>query len=167
MKLAELLRDKNLNLFYVNTDAHITFIYDVMKSNRVHHLAVMKGPNFLGLIDQESLLDAIMISPQNFNSLEANDIMRRHIPPVLPDHSVEDVVKVMKEKNLQALPYFDEHNACQTLITRTDLLRLVHDKLIDFDPDTSILEKAKQKGDMAMVNPVVRKIVNMLSDIGI
>jgi predicted transcriptional regulator len=163
MQLKEIMADKPKSLVYVANDAHIAFIYDVMKSNQVHHIAVLHHNSFLGLIDQEALLDAIMISPQNFNSLEAKDIMRRHIPTVNADNTVEDVVTVMRDKNLPAVPYFED-GRCQTLITRTDLLRLVNEKVLEHE---NVLDRARHRSELAMTNPLVRKITSMLADIGI
>ncbi|MFW7377212.1 MAG: HPP family protein [Oligoflexus sp.] len=167
MILAELLKDRQRKLISVGRDAHISFIYEVMKSNRIHHLAVINDHTFLGLVDQEAILDAIMISPLNFNSLEAQDIMRRHIPAVLPEHSIEDVVKLMKEKNLPALPYM-VNGKCETLITRTDILKLVYEHALNVsDEGGDLLDKAIQRSDLAMTNPVVHRVTKLLADIGI
>lgn len=167
MKLADLLKDKKNKLVSVTYDANISFIYEVMKAHRVHHIAVMQGQTFMGLIDQEALLDSILISPLNFNSLEAQDIMRRNVPSVSPENTIEDVVKLMKEKNLPAIPYMEDGH-CKTLITRTDILRLVYEYLHDNQADEGdIIDKALQKSELMMTNPVLLRTTKLLSDIGI
>jgi len=168
MTLAELLKNRPKKLISVSMDANITFIYEVMKTNRIHHIAVMRDRTFMGFVDQEALLEAIMISPLNFNSLEAHDIMRRHIPAVLPEHTLEDVIQIMKEKNLPAVPYLVD-GTCETLITRTDILRLVNQNFLGSaaTQNSDFLNQAMQKSDLAMSNPVVARIIKLLSDIGI
>ena len=164
MILADLLRGKPIRLVSVSEDAHFGFIYDVMKSNKVQHVAVLREQSFLGLVHQESLLDAIMVSPHGFERIKAKDIMICNLPQVGPETLVEDIVHMMRDNQQTALPYI-ENSECKTLITRTDLLKLTSDRLTEEDPN--IIEQAIIKGEVAMVNPLLQKIMNLLSDIGI
>ncbi len=163
MLLAKILADKPDRLISVNDDSHVSFIYEVMKSNHVHHVAVMQADRYVGIVDQEALLDAIMISPQNFNSLEAADIMRKNLPHISPNDKVEDLLEQMRDRDVQALPYFED-GRCRTLITRTDLLRLINQQLFE---DEGLVDQAVAKGEVAMANPVVRRLLGTLSDLGI
>ena len=163
MLLAKILADKPGKLISVSDDAHVSFIYEVMKSHRVHHVAVLQAQRYVGIVDQEALLDAIMISPQNFNSLEAADIMRKNLPHISSDSKVEEVLELMRDRDVQALPYF-EGGHCHTLITRTDLLRLINDQLFE---EEGLVDQAIAKGEIAMANPVVRRLLGTLSDLGI
>ena len=152
-----------MRLVSVDGDAHIGAIYKVMKSNRVQHVAVLRGQTCLGLVHQESLLDAIMASPHNFGELKAGDIMISNLPAIYPETRVEDIVHLMKDNQLTALPYIED-NECKTLITRTDLLKLTSDRL---EENPNIIEQAIIKGEVAMVNPLLQKVMSLLSDIGI
>ena len=147
----------------VHEDAHVGFIYEVMKSNSVHHVAVLRGQTFVGLINQGSLLDSIMTCPHDFDTLDAKHLMIQNLPVAHPETLVEDIAQLMKDHNLTALPYI-ENNECKALITRSGLIKLTRDCL---ENDPNILEQAISKSEAVMANPLLQRVMSLLSDIGI
>ncbi len=152
-----------MRLASVHEDAHVGSVYMVMKSHRVHHVAVLRGQTFVGLISQESLLDSIMTCPHDFDTLDAKHIMIRNLPIAYPETLLEEIVQLMKDNNLTALPYI-ENNECKALITRPGLIKLTRDCLED---DPNILEQAISKSEAVMANPLLQRVMSLLSDIGI
>ena len=137
-------------------------VYDLMKKENVHHIAVIDGDKFLGLVDYDGILNAVMLSPRNFEALKASDVMKDKLPLLEEEVTLENVVMAFKEAPTRALPF--SYQGRVALITHSDFLAALGSIL---DGHQSKLESAEAKGELFMANPVVQRLMRILSDIGI
>ena len=165
MLLTEYLANKGQRreLATVTVDAHISSIYEEMRERRVKVICVTNQGDFVGLVDQMSLLNGIMLSPQHFNSLEAKDIMKTSIPVLKDSDEVEDLIEAMKKRQVDAIPFYQSGKLVY-LFTQDDLMNILDQLLAEHH---GLLAQAEAKGEIFMANPLVQKIMNTLSDVGI
>lgn len=151
------------SLTRVPASMYVGAVYEKMEAEAIHHLAVYKNEELIGLVDQDSLLKAVMLSPKNFQSLQAQDIMRGSLPVLAADCQLEDVLTEFQQQGIKALPCYDDRGEL-SMITQTDILRALEQIL---NGHHSHIESAEIKGELFMANPLVQRIMASLSSIGI
>ena len=144
-------------------DDAVQRVYETMKSSNRQSIAVLDGEKFLGVVDYDSILNAVMLSPKNFPALTAQDVLKVNAKHLNEDSGLEDVVTGFQEAGTRALPYFQGETFVR-LVSQADLLEALTKVL---EGDQSIFEDAEAKGELFMANPVVQRIMATLSDIGI
>ncbi|SMF14055.1 CBS domain-containing protein [Pseudobacteriovorax antillogorgiicola] len=154
---------KKKSLVSVESDENIQFVYELMKKEGIHHAAVLRNGDLVGLVDYDAILNAVMLSPQHFNSLQAQDIMKTGLHAVDGESTLDNLVLAFNQKTVRALPYYEEGRLV-SLVTQTDLLQILSALL---KRDQSILDEAEAKGELFMANPVVQRVMNALSGLGI
>lgn len=164
MEIADVVGKNQIRLICVEAHTHTNAIYDQMKAYDTDHVVVMEGKDAVGIIDRRGLLDAIMISPLDFNYLEAKDIMTRDLPRLDWGSPIETAASLMQTKRVNALPLYHD-GECIGLITKSDLLRALLKSSVD--QGSHLVENAKAKSELVMSNPLIQKIAAMLSDVGI
>ncbi len=165
MKLSDYVAKlKHIQVHSVTVDTHISDIYEVMRVSDVRYLAVLRAGDFVGLIDQMSLLNGIMLSPQHFNSLEAKDIMKTSVPILDESHTLDDLLHSMKSRKVVAVPYY-EAGELKYLFSQEDLVLMLEG--IFNEHQEGLFTDAEAKSELFMANPIVQKIMATLSDVGI
>jgi CBS domain-containing protein len=163
MLLGAMLKRAPERLIAVSEDTQLNAVYDTMRASKVKQIAVTKGDKVVGIIDYENLLDAVMISPHDYNYLDAKDVMKKDLPVVTASSSVEEVIDLMIKAGTSALPYVG--GGVKGLVSRADLLGGI-DAFVTTEP-RGIIESVKTKSEIAISNTLVQKVFKLLSDIGI
>lgn len=164
MLLGTMIKRKPTSFIAVSDDTQLNAVYDAMRAHKVKQIAVSKGGSVVGVIDYESLLDAVMISPFDYNYLDAKDIMKKDLPVLTADTDLEEVIDLMIKAGVSALPYVGADGS-KGLVSRSDMLNGVDDIILS--ESHSILESVKTKSETAISNPIIQKMFKLLSDIGI
>jgi CBS domain-containing protein len=115
-----------------NTD--LTAVMDLMNSERIRHVPVLKGNQLVGIVsrtdinrltfgallpDQDSADEAIL------NMLTLSQVMSSNPRVVKSSDSIKTVAEIFAKEEFHALPVVDEQNnwQCCGIITTTDLMK--------------------------------------------
>jgi acetoin utilization protein AcuB len=117
---------------------------DIMKTNKIKRLPVMKGGKFVGLVTRAMLRDA---SPSDATSLSihelnylisrmsVSDIMVKNPVTISPDMPVEETIRLGNEKGIGAFPVM-ENDKLVGIITESDMSWIVAHALGVDEPDS-------------------------------
>jgi CBS domain-containing protein len=114
-------------VFVVSPDVSLSAAWDLMSRERFRHLPVVSGRTLMGILsDRDILARATMangtITVPDIPVVEAATPW----PHVCSPHTdVRDLVRLMSERNIDAVPVVDRANQLVGLVTSTDLLLLL------------------------------------------
>ncbi len=102
--------------------------WGVMQEHRIRHLPVVQGGALLGILsDRDVLLRATLTEDQRVLVPKLEVILAMTPAPVVcePTTVVSEIVRVMTERKIDALPVVNERDRLVGLVTSTDLLLLL------------------------------------------
>lgn len=117
----------------VAPDLPIMQALELMKTNRIRRLPVMKKGKIVGIVSEGDLLNA---SPSDVTSLSVwelnyllakitvEEIMTKKVITVGEDTPIEEAAYLMDENKIGGLPVISEDGELVGLITETDLFRI-------------------------------------------
>ncbi len=129
---------------------------ELMEKYKIHHLLVMDGKDFKGLIEGRDLI---------FTTIEGKsvaDVMKTKVPMIYESTDVGGVLEEMFNHKITALPIVEEGQIVG-ILTETDLLKLLK-SMLGKDTGLPILIK---EGEAALSNPLIQNVFRLLSDIGL
>lgn len=103
-----------------------------LKNHRARFLPVLENRKLVGVISEGHLRKALGVdSPlrdlqewmANDSPLKVGDVMNDHPIAVGPDHTMEEVVKILLENKIPGAPVTDQDGEVIGIITRADLYR--------------------------------------------
>lgn len=121
------------NVTSANITNSLRDVYDIIKSNNIHHVPVMKGDEIVGLLtdsdfDKISYLSADEKSNLSiFDALTVEQVMTKNIKTVQQDDLIVDVANILAKNHFHALPVL-EGNKLVGIVTTTDLLNFLVDQ---------------------------------------
>lgn len=137
-----------------------------MKYN-LNNMPVVKDDKTIGIISRRDIIDGIK---HNLNNEPINDIMQVEFDIVSPETPFYLAEEIMICKGQKLLPV-EDNNKLVGVITRTDLLRLMHEEYILQNEEAikgrnflGISRKRNLKG--RLLESLPKKIVSILDDIG-
>lgn len=155
--------DQNNTPLGVAQDMPIQDIYEKMKGEGVKAIPVIDGQAFLGFVDLEGILNAVMLSHANFTVLKAKDLLKKNDISLQADSPLVEVLESFKASTAAALPMYDGDRFVK-LLSQADLLTALAHIL---EKDQNLFEEAEAKGELFMANPLVQRLMSTLSDLGI
>jgi CBS domain-containing protein len=93
--------------------------YELMKTRRIRHLAVMRGPWLEGLLSDRDLLPAIGRGDGEYKPIA--DLMTRDFVAVAPGTPLSDAAHCMAQNGFHCLPVLEEQ-VLQGIVTSADVL---------------------------------------------
>ncbi len=114
------------DVIYARNDSTIEDIYYLIKDKKVSQIPITGfGKKIIGIVNKKIILSLLMNHLQAILKRKIDDV---YLPEVLtadPDSDVRDVVKVMLELKLDAIPIVDESDTLMGIISKTDILKAV------------------------------------------
>jgi CBS domain-containing protein len=152
---------KKPDLISVAPDASISNALQLMEKYSVHHILVMEGEFFRGLIEARSLP---LTAPGDIPPAEVrvSQVMHRNLPPITAEMKVGDALELMLKHQITALP-LERNGKIIGVLTETDLLKLLN-SMLGRDAHIPILIG---KGNTAIANPLVQNLMRLLDSIGL
>ena len=117
------------NPFTMSPDGTIAEAFEIMRSNNVRRVPVMKNGKLVGIITERKLLEVSPSPATSLSIFEINyllsktkigDIMTKNVITVTPDTLIEEAAVLMRDNDIGALPVLDD-NVLVGIITETDL----------------------------------------------
>ena len=117
------------DVIYARNDLTIEDIYYLIKEKKVSQVPVTGfGKKIIGIVNKKIILTLLMNHLDDTQAILKRKIDDVYLPEVLtadPDSDVRDVVKVMLELKLDAIPIVDESDTLMGIISKTDILKAV------------------------------------------
>ena len=139
---------------------------EAMTRFSVNVLPVLDGDRFLGIITREVVQKALF---HEMGRRKVDDFMSTGVSSVIPGLPMSRVERIMIEERQRFLPVIDENGALVGAITRTDLLRSLHEERIAhiaLPPDADHYHVRNMRGTIEERLPVeVRDALKAVGDI--
>lgn len=112
-------------------EASISLAFQIMHEKNVSQLPVVKDGKFVGMITEETLKDftpskatTLSMYELNYvlNKTKVEEIMLKSVETTSPDALVEQVAKIMIEKDVNMVPVVEKDNSLTGVIARTDII---------------------------------------------
>jgi len=122
----------------------------------IHHLIVMEGKTFRGILDARDL--AGVWDPQE----KLREYIRSDVPVVDEATEIRTVVEMLVDRRLTAVP-LKRGQGIQGILTVTDMLRLLESELSGRSEVAGLIEKGKA----FLTKPIVQGLTNLLERAGL
>ncbi|MCD6460754.1 CBS domain-containing protein, partial [bacterium] len=113
----------------INPDLSVTDAKDYIIKANINSLPVMENNRLSGIITRMDIDKAVF---HGLGSTEVKNYMSTHIISVSPDTPLPEIQKKFSINNIGRLPVMENENLIG-IITRTDLLRALHDNYLNWD----------------------------------
>ncbi|HKM18911.1 MAG TPA: CBS domain-containing protein [Aliarcobacter sp.] len=117
------------DVIYARNDVTIEDIYYLIKEKKISQIPITAfGKKIIGIVNKKIILTLLMNHLDDTQSILKRKIDDVYLPEVLtadPDSDVRDVVKVMLELKLDAIPIVDDSDTLMGIISKTDILKAV------------------------------------------
>ncbi len=104
-------------------------IYYLIKDKKVSQIPITGfGKKIIGIVNKKIILSLLMNHLDDTQAILKRKIDDVYLPEVLtadPDSDVRDVVKVMLDLKLDAIPIVDDSDVLMGIISKTDILKAV------------------------------------------
>ena len=117
------------DVIYARNDSTIEDIYYLIKEKKVSQIPITGfGKKIIGIVNKKIILSLLMNHLDDTQAILKRKIDDVYLPEVLtadPDSDVRDVVKVMLDLKLDAIPIVDDSDVLMGIISKTDILKAV------------------------------------------
>lgn len=100
---------------------------NLLAQNSFRHLPIIKGEVMIGIISDRLLFQKLAAKSSYSTSLES--IMVRNIITALPQTNIVEIARAMMVEKISCLPVTDEELHLKGIITTSDLLKVIVQKL--------------------------------------
>lgn len=152
------------DLITIPCEATVADALILMRGREIHHLLVMRGEDVRGVVsDRDILAKAFDQETMRINaSLRVSDVMISQVPVLDRDTSVGSALAALRQYKVSALPIRVDKQLA--IVTETDFLNMLaatHRR--SNDPERQMEDRV----EVALANPLMQKVMQMLADIGI
>ncbi|AXK48551.1 CBS domain-containing protein [Aliarcobacter trophiarum LMG 25534] len=116
-------------VFHATTSATLEDLYYFIIEKKVSQIPItIFGKKIVGIVNKKLILSLIMNHKDDVTDILKRKIDDIYLPEVLtadPEADVRQVVKVMLDLRLDAIPIVDEHDTLLGIVSKTDILKAV------------------------------------------
>lgn len=112
------------NLTFVEPEASVFKVYEMMKKNQIHHVPVIANGDAIGIISDRDLQ---FVTVWGNNDMSCNDIMTKDPLTVDTNTPVTLIAKLMLEKKINSVLIHNENKKVVGIFTTSDALKLIGD----------------------------------------
>jgi len=151
----------------LNTKTTFSEAIDLFMKNNLNMMPVLDGEKPLGLVSRRDILQGLK---HKLNDEPINSIMQVEFGTVTPDTPYYTIEELMLGTN-QKMIIVEENSVLKGVITRTDLLRLMHEeisKMPRYKDGMLVNNEVKKFKSIAsgIVSVMPQRVVDILKDIG-
>ena len=134
-----------------------------MRAIGIHHLVVTKDDVYTGMVSDRLIWEKAFREESNSLDLSKTvaDVMAPSIPAATEETDVLALIDIMKDHTFSALPMAQD-GVITGVMTDRDALAILRELIIE--KDVGALESFTE---VALAHPVVQKVMQSLSDLGI
>ncbi|MFQ5899929.1 MAG: CBS domain-containing protein [Thermodesulfobacteriota bacterium] len=169
-KVFPVKRAKDLMSYPVITvfcDQSIEEAKEYLVRYNINAIPVKKGGKVAGIISRQVIEKALY---HGLNKMSIAEYMTTDFSYVSPDTTISDIQRIIIEENQRILPVMSR-NKLTGVITRTDLLRSLHERLLERPHISNSMEELSSQKRLKHINRLMReglpeRVFNLLQDIG-
>ena len=106
---------------FVYYNSLVSEIIDIFLKKNIHSLPVLKGEELVGIVSSYDLA-GLLTKNQNFDKLEARDIMNSRILRLSPEDKIGTAAELLLDRRFKALPVVN-YGRLVGIVTSYDVLR--------------------------------------------
>ncbi len=150
------------DLITIPIEATVADALILMRGREIHHLLAMRGNDVRGVISDRDILEKAFDQEtmKISTSLRVIDVMTSQVPVLDQDTNIGSALAALRQYKVSALPI--RVNNQLGIVTETDFLDMLaatHRAGLDRDVAVPV--------EVALANPLMQKVMQMLADIGI
>ena len=127
MTIASILRTKSKRLIRVEPETPISVVTDVLHSNTIGAVLVMRGDELLGVLSDRGIVRAMALHPQGVRAMPAEQAMKPRKFETTPSASLEEALRIMTDNKVRYLPVF-ESDALVGVVSIGDVVKALLDR---------------------------------------
>ena len=108
MKLADLLRDKNPEVFRIGSNSNIADAAVMLTENRIGALLVEdEDGKIVGILSERDIVRGMGPHGADLHDVEVAELMTKNVIRCSPNDSVNEAMAMMTDRRIRHLPVFD------------------------------------------------------------
>jgi CBS domain-containing protein len=115
----------------IEADAAISEAAQVMRDADVGSLVVIEGSDVCGIITDRDIVVRAVADGRDLKQTQVVDVCSRELTTLAPTDSVDDAVKLMRQKAIRRLPVVGESGRLVGIVSLGDLA-------VEQDPDSAL-----------------------------
>lgn len=110
MKVSDILKAKESNVFSVSGDVTVYEAIKIMGEKNIGALLVMEVKKLQGIISERDYARKVVLKGKLSRETTVREIMTAEVITVCPDDSIEKCMELMSEKHFRHLPVVKDEN---------------------------------------------------------
>ena len=108
----------------VTPEKNIKEIAEILKRKGIGCVLVTDAGKLVGILTERDIIHKVVAPNTNPEKLFVKDIMTGNVMTISQNHTIEEAVDLMKEKNIKKLPVLEDGKLVG-IVTMTDLIRIM------------------------------------------
>ena len=121
-KVLDIFKRKGRNTISIHPDATVLDALKLMADRNIGSVVVLHHEQYQGLMTERDYSRKVILQGKSSGDTRVKDIMTTDLPRVSSEHTLEDCMELMSNKNVRYLPVFD-HGHYTGIISINDVVR--------------------------------------------
>ncbi|MEP7129306.1 MAG: CBS domain-containing protein [Chitinophagales bacterium] len=124
MKVNDILRRKNNQIFAVSPDGTVYDALKVMAEKNLGGVLVMKEDQLVGIFTERDYARKVILLGRTSKDTPITEVMTSHVRTITRETEIDECMKMMTEKNIRHLPVL-ENTKVIGLVSIGDVVKLL------------------------------------------
>ena len=120
-KVSNILARKGSSIVSVTPESTVYDALKIMSSRNIGSVVVLDNGRYAGILTERDYARKVIMQGRHSNETTVGDIMTTDLPPVSKNHTVEECMELMSERNIRYLPVI-ENGSLAGLLSIMDLV---------------------------------------------
>jgi CBS domain-containing protein len=107
-KVQDIFARKGRNTVHIHPDATVLDALRLMADRNIGSVVVLHHDQYLGLMTERDYSRKVILLGKSSGDTRVRDIMTTDLPRISSEHTLEDCMQLMSNKNIRYLPVFDQ-----------------------------------------------------------
>lgn len=107
-KVLDIFTRKGRNTIHIHPDATVLDALKLMADRNIGSVVVLHHDQYLGLMTERDYSRKVILLGKSSSETRVKDIMTTDLPRISSEHTLEDCMQLMSNKNIRYLPVFDQ-----------------------------------------------------------
>ena len=125
MKVAEILKAKGSNVYYVLPNSSVYDALKFMGEKNIGALMVMENDQLKGIFSERDYARKVVLVNRTSRETMISEIMTSNVITVSPSDSIEQCMELMSGKKIRHLPVADNNGRVTGLISISDVVTAI------------------------------------------
>ncbi len=120
-KVSNILARKGTSIVSVSPNSTVYEALKVMNERNIGSVVVLDNGNYVGILTERDYARKVIMQGRHSDETSVKDIMTTDLPPVSQNHTVEECMQLMSDRNIRYLPVI-ENQKLAGLLSIMDLV---------------------------------------------